>query len=385
MVNIENLFLFVLKATKKNDIDEVLNDPKFNEFKSHIDSLIDLESVLNKKYKKGSDVARDVKKLLNNTHAFSGGFVPKSMIGTFYKTFDLEEFFKLLKKTNTIDDIRYLLEIAVEHGFKNKKSSTPNYNQAAIFVSAWLAAAQPSKFIAWRLGRWNHFSQVLDLNTHQKRSKEKAECIYESSVYANDLLQNLSASYKRHGLRLVSGLIAYASYYSSKSIYNFLSEPQSEGNDSLKLTVTPPGKLKFKPGHKELTEKSSQSSGKTTLTSVTHLHNKIQNKLYAKLCSEFGKDKVGTEISPGDQTRIDVVLKKSASSHDIYEIKVGFTTRQVIRDALGQLLEYKYYHKNRLAIDRIVVVSNLELNEPCSAWLKELNKLGLKLDYLCID
>lgn len=101
---------------------------------------------------------------------------------------------------------------------------------------------------------------------------------------------------------------------------------------------------------------------------VTPEHARMHKKLEALLVSRYGKQSVTTEFEGID------VCVRTASEVILYEIKSDASPRAVIRNALGQVLEYAYYRPKLwkgLAV-RLVIVGR---NSPGSAEQKYLHRL----------
>jgi hypothetical protein len=111
------------------------------------------------------------------------------------------------------------------------------------------------------------------------------------------------------------------------------------------------------------------------------LHNEIQNALYIKLVEEFGKDSVGTEVSTGEGTSIDVVVKTDKFCW-FYEIKTAPSVRACLRQAIPQLLEYAYWHGKDDRADRLIIVSPLPITKEAETYLNFLREnFQLKVYY----
>lgn len=127
----------------------------------------------------------------------------------------------------------------------------------------------------------------------------------------------------------------------------------------------------FKPGHTERAVEPISKSA-SARTKANQLHNDIQNRLYAHLCETLGAKNVGTEVSTGSGTAIDVVtnIKDDVT---FYEIKTSTSVRASIRQAIPQLLEYAFWPQQKRA-DRLVIVSQLPLTNAASQYIEYLRK-----------
>lgn len=135
----------------------------------------------------------------------------------------------------------------------------------------------------------------------------------------------------------------------------------------------------FRPGHASKKSRAIGNSIERAL-SIDLKHNDMQEALYRELCNEFGSSNVGTEVPSGTGGRIDVV---SRDGHDytFYEIKVGRSIQSIIREAVGQLLEYSFWRGAKLPT-KLVIVGEPELDDAGRAYLNALNKgLLIPLSY----
>ena len=104
---------------------------------------------------------------------------------------------------------------------------------------------------------------------------------------------------------------------------------------------------------------------------IKHLHNQLMLKLYDRLCSENGKDNVGTEIQVGTK-RIDAVVKGD-DFYDIYEVKTATNPFDCVTEALGQLCQYAYLFC-RDKIGKMVIVGTNEPTKEVEQYLATLRK-----------
>lgn len=101
-------------------------------------------------------------------------------------------------------------------------------------------------------------------------------------------------------------------------------------------------------------------------------------------------DEVGIERTLGD-IRVDVLgINKNGKTdpreytYDIYEVKPYESPTECIREALGQLLYYKYmFEKNGYTVGKLIVVGKNKLEFYDKEYLKTIKKLNknLKIDY----
>lgn len=120
---------------------------------------------------------------------------------------------------------------------------------------------------------------------------------------------------------------------------------------------------------------------KTDPIDVSLRHNALQLALFKRLTARYGARNVGTELSTGNGTRIDVVVKQLAE-YWFYEIKTYHSARACIRDALGQLLEYSHWPTGMCA-SKLIVVGENEIDEDGNAYLDYLKtSYSLPIEYL---
>lgn len=140
-----------------------------------------------------------------------------------------------------------------------------------------------------------------------------------------------------------------------------------------------PSEIQFVPGL-HIPESSDTRTGHGETISTRHIHNQLMSKLYDKLCSERGKDNVGTEIRVGTK-RIDTVVKGD-DFYDIYEIKTAENPFECVTEALGQLCQYTYLFC-RDKIGKMVIVGPSEMTKEVKEYLSWFRKnYSLQLYYM---
>ena len=102
-----------------------------------------------------------------------------------------------------------------------------------------------------------------------------------------------------------------------------------------------PSEIRFVPGLNIPQSPETRTPSGNTIT-TSNLHNQLMLKLYDKLCSESGKENVGTEIRVGTK-RIDAVVK-GKGFYDIYEVKTASNSFDCVTEALGQICQYAYLY-----------------------------------------
>lgn len=112
-------------------------------------------------------------------------------------------------------------------------------------------------------------------------------------------------------------------------------------------------------------------------------HNLLQEALYRRLASKFGKDNVRTEQPSGVGTQIDVVVRMK-NEYWFYEIKTALTPRACLREAIGQRLEYGYW-PGAQEPSRFIVVGESPTDEDGQEYLCRLRKrFSLPIEYEAI-
>ena len=111
-------------------------------------------------------------------------------------------------------------------------------------------------------------------------------------------------------------------------------------------------------------------------------HGEIQNALIEKLKNDGNY--YGKEIKLDDnKIRVDVLginINGKTYTYDIYEVKPYESPTECIREALGQLLYYKYmFEKNGYTVGKLIVVGKNKLEFYDKEYLKTIKKL--KIDY----
>ena len=131
-----------------------------------------------------------------------------------------------------------------------------------------------------------------------------------------------------------------------------------------------PSDIKFVPGL-NIPQSSDTRSGHGDAITTKNLHNELMRKLYDRLCSESGKDNVGTEIRVGAK-RIDAVVKGS-DFYDLYEVKTALNPFDCVTEALGQLCQYAYLFC-RDKIGKMVIAGASEPTKEVEHYLATLRK-----------
>lgn len=112
-------------------------------------------------------------------------------------------------------------------------------------------------------------------------------------------------------------------------------------------------------------------------------HNKVQSVLFEQLRSQFG-NRVWTEYPTGTGGQADAYVRHDDGRCYLYEIKIADTASLVVRQAMGQLLEYGF-RQGGLQPEKLFVVGEPPLDEVTERFLIRLRQeFNLDIDYLQI-
>jgi len=161
----------------------------------------------------------------------------------------------------------------------------------------------------------------------------------------------------------------------------FLSKDPAVTSDyyNLKNRITVPkflkNKFSFPPDHNKGKESSTRTYGKSEKENDL-FHNRMQTAIHEQLCSDFGKNNVGTEQDTGFGPRVDIVVNERNNNkpqYTFYELKTSNSIRQCIREGVSQLMEYSFFPNKNIA-SKLVIVSQNKLNKDNSDYLKLLRE-----------
>jgi hypothetical protein len=108
--------------------------------------------------------------------------------------------------------------------------------------------------------------------------------------------------------------------------------------------------------------------------------NLLQNALYHRLVSKYGKRNVRTEQPSGVGTQIDIVVRRK-DKYWFYEIKTALTPRACLREAIGQLLEYAFWPGVQEP-SRFIVLGENPIDRDGREYLRRLrNRFSLPIAY----
>jgi hypothetical protein len=144
------------------------------------------------------------------------------------------------------------------------------------------------------------------------------------------------------------------------------------------------GAFQFRKGHTPKLEGEIDLSAPKHVKKANLLHNEIQNKLYEYLVGLCGEDAVGTEVSCGYGTSVDIVVK-DGDDYIFYEIKTDISIKSCIRHAISQLLEYAFWTGEENA-KKLIIVSQNPITKEVKTYLNYLrSRFGLPLYYQRFD
>jgi hypothetical protein len=114
-------------------------------------------------------------------------------------------------------------------------------------------------------------------------------------------------------------------------------------------------------------------------------HNQVQAILFAHLEAEFGPGTVWTEYPTGTGGFADAYVRHPNQSCNLYEIKIADTATQLVRQAMGQLLEYSF-REGGLEPMKLFAVGEPALDKVTGVFLERLRgDFNLDIDYLQIE
>lgn len=114
-------------------------------------------------------------------------------------------------------------------------------------------------------------------------------------------------------------------------------------------------------------------------------HNTVQTALFSQLAAEFGESRVWTEYPTGTGGYADAIARHPDGRCQLYEIKIADTAAEVVRQAMGQLLEYGF-RSGGLEPVKLFVVGEPGLDVVTRNFLARLRAgFNLDIDYLQVE
>ena len=75
-------------------------------------------------------------------------------------------------------------------------------------------------------------------------------------------------------------------------------------------------------------------------------------------------------------------MVKNKDGYIYYEVKIAYTAKNAIRQALSQLLEYAYYNDKYTPVSKLIIICDKELNEADKKYLQKLkDKFSIPIYY----
>src|SRR5690606_32346591 len=114
-------------------------------------------------------------------------------------------------------------------------------------------------------------------------------------------------------------------------------------------------------------------------------HNCVQEVLAARLVEKYGTDHVGTEYPTGNGGLADAVVERPDGRLQLYEIKIAKSAAEVVRQAMGQLLEYGF-REGGIEPVKLFAVGEHPLDDTTQKFLTRLRTdFNIPIDYLQIQ
>lgn len=114
-------------------------------------------------------------------------------------------------------------------------------------------------------------------------------------------------------------------------------------------------------------------------------HNDLQAVLYERLTSEHGKKRVWIERETGTGGYADAVVYPLVGGCHLYEIKIASSAADVVRQAMGQLLEYGY-RRGGLEPVKLFAVGEPDLDDATREFIERLRaQFNLNVEYLQVE
>lgn len=135
--------------------------------------------------------------------------------------------------------------------------------------------------------------------------------------------------------------------------------------------------------HKAPKERFFRSSSCEKVIEIKHTD--IQEKIIQKLKKQYGQDAVFQEVIIGNN-RLDVLVMINVNNkivYDIYEVKPYRSFYACVREATGQLMEYKYKaQENGLIIRKLIIAGPAKIDTKFLKYIQ--NEYSQSFDYIQI-
>jgi hypothetical protein len=120
----------------------------------------------------------------------------------------------------------------------------------------------------------------------------------------------------------------------------------------------------FKPSNPLGKKKNYSKQTNSKNIHISLLHQEIEEKLYSYLLAYKVKDiNIACDTCSFGGKLADIVVRKSKSDFEIYEIKTDIDFRKSLREAIGQLLDYSSWDSKINVVKIYVVLPFIHLNE----------------------
>jgi len=114
-------------------------------------------------------------------------------------------------------------------------------------------------------------------------------------------------------------------------------------------------------------------------------HNALQTELFRRLALVHGAENVWTEYPTGTGGFADAIVRVPDHGIMLYEIKIASTAAGVVRQAMGQLLEYGYRDGGIEPTD-LFIVGEPQLDDSTRSFIARLRaEFNLKIEYMQVD
>jgi len=113
-------------------------------------------------------------------------------------------------------------------------------------------------------------------------------------------------------------------------------------------------------------------------------HNDVQTALASELSAKYGPEHVWTEYPTGTGGYADAIVRHPSGGCYLYEIKIASTAMEVVRQAMGQLLEYSF-REGGLEPVKLFIVGEPALDDKTGHFIERLrDDFNLDISYLQI-
>ncbi|WP_288411278.1 hypothetical protein [uncultured Herbaspirillum sp.] len=167
----------------------------------------------------------------------------------------------------------------------------------------------------------------------------------------------------------------------TRNIFPWFVVEQVRVREQLPSPSSPSG---IPPGHTPRAT-SADSSLPPSQRHIVLRHNIVQTALFAQLVEQYGKDNVWTEYPTGTGGYADAITRAANGNLFLYEIKIADTAAEVVRQAMGQLLEYGF-RAGGLKPVRLFAVGEPPLDDITGKFIALLRaNFNLNIDYLQVQ